>query len=276
MITRRGFLGAGAAAALLAGKPAGLKIGVMDGVVRQRSKPEAIAVANGFGVEGLQITLGRAQNGDSLPLDDRAVQAAYLAESKKHGLPLNATYVDMLHVNCLKDDPLARKWILDGIEITKNLKAGILMTVFFGKCSVLNRRELDYVAGVFKELAPEAEKAGVTLGFENLLTAEDSARAMDLVASDAFKIYYDVGNATNRVGVDSPKEIRWLGKDRICQFHFKDEGYLGEGKVDFPEVLRAVADIGFEGYANLETKAPSGSMENDLRRNLDYLRGLMG
>ena len=77
------------------------------------------------------------------------------------------------------------------------------MTVFFGKCSVLNRQELDYVAGVFKELAPEAEKAGVIIGFENLLNAEDNARAMDRVASKAFRIYYDVGNSTNRVGVDA-------------------------------------------------------------------------
>jgi sugar phosphate isomerase/epimerase len=112
----------------------------------------------------------------------------------------------------------------------------------------------------------------VIIGFENLLNAEDNARVMDRVGSRAFMIYYDVGNATNMVKVDAAKEIRWLGKKRICQMHFKDRGYLGEGKVDFPAVLSAVADIGFEGYANLETSAPSGDMEKDLQRNIDYLR----
>jgi sugar phosphate isomerase/epimerase len=77
------------------------------------------------------------------------------------------------------------------------------------------------------------------------------------------------------VGADAAKEIRWLGRDRICQFHLKDKGYLGEGKVNFPSVLEAIAGIGFEGYANLETGAPSGDWESDLKRNLDYLRGLM-
>jgi sugar phosphate isomerase/epimerase len=95
------------------------------------------------------------------------------------------------------------------------------------------------------------------------------------VGSRAFQIYYDVGNATNLVGVDAPSEIRRLGRDRICQFHFKDQGYLGEGKVDFAAVLKACSDIGFSGYANLETSSPSGSMDNDLKRNLAYLRGLM-
>ena len=276
VISRRAFLaGAAASAALPAVAPAGLKIGVMDGVLRRSSLPEAVALAKSFGLEGLQVTLGRKPGGDGLLLEDPGLQARFLAESEKHNLPLDATYLDILHVDCLKNGPRARQWVERGIDITRKLKAGILMTVFFGKCSLVSRPEIDFVADVFKELAPEAAKAGVILGFENLLTAEDNARAMDRVASDAFKIYYDVGNSTNTVKVDAAREIRWLGRDRICQLHFKDKGYLGEGNVNFPAVLQALADIGFRGYANLETNSPSGSMEQDLRRNVAYLRGLL-
>ena len=107
-----------------------------------------------------------------------------------------------------------------------------------------------------------------------MLKAEDNARALDRVASDAFKVYYDVGNSTNLVGVDAAKEIRWLGRSRICQFHFKDKGYLGQGKVDFPAVMAAVQAIGFRGYANLETSAPSGSIADDLKKNTAFLRAL--
>jgi L-ribulose-5-phosphate 3-epimerase len=67
-----------------------------------------------------------------------------------------------------------------------------------------------------------------------------------------------------------------LGRERICQFHFKDKGYLGEGKVDFPPILAAIADIGFQGYANLETTSPSGNIEADATRNLQFLQHLMG
>jgi len=276
MITRRIFLGAATAAPLALPKtPSGLKIGVMDGVLRQSGKPEAVSTAKRFGLEALQVTLGRSQDGRTLPLEDPELQAQYIKASKTAGIPLSATYLDILHVNCLKNDPQARQWVKQGIEITRKLKARILMTVFFGKCSLLNRQETDYVADVFKELVPEAEKAGVILGFENLLSAEDNARALDRVGSPAFKVYYDAGNATNMGGFDAPREIRWLGKDRICQFHFKDQGYLGEGKVNFPAILAAIADIGFQGYANLETTSPSGSMEADLRRNIDYLRKVM-
>ena len=52
--------------------------------------------------------------------------------------------------------------------------------------------------------------------------------------------------------------------------------YLGEGKIDFKAVLQAIADIRFVGFANLETSAPSKSVEQDMRRNLQYIRALMG
>ncbi|HWQ52769.1 MAG TPA: sugar phosphate isomerase/epimerase family protein [Bryobacteraceae bacterium] len=278
MLSRRAFLAAGVAtlsAGALPARPAGLKIGVMDGPLRLSGKPSAIGLAKSLGFAGLQVTIGRPAAGGPLPLEDPALQQAYLAESKKHDLPIYATYLDVLHVNCLKNDALARQWVLKGIGITRALQTRVLMTVFFGKCALENRAETDYAADAFRELAPEAEKAGVVIGFENLLSAGENARALDRVGSRAFQVYYDVGNAVNLGGFDPAEEIRSLGRGRICQFHFKDKGYLGEGKVDYPAVLKAIEDIRFEGYANLETIAPSGNSEADLRRNLAYLRGLM-
>ena len=275
MLSRRTFLAAAAAAPLLARRPAGLKIGVMDGVLKLSGKPEAVGMAKSFGLEGLQVTIGRPGESGRLPLDDAALQARFVEESKKHNLPLDATYLDVLHVNCLKNDKLAPEWVRRGIDITRNLNARILMVVFFGKCALASRAEMDTAAGAFRELAPEAQKAGVVIGFENLLNADDNTRVLDQVNSPAFRIWYDVGNSTNQVGVDAAREIRSLGRDRICALHFKDQGYLGEGKVDYPAILQSLWDIRFRGFANLETSSPSGQVEADLKRNLAYLHKLM-
>ena len=102
-------------------------------------------------------------------------------------------------------------------------------------------------------------------------TAEDNVRIMERAKSPAVLVYYDVGNS-NRNGFDVPKEIRWLGKSRICQMHLKDKGYIGDGPIDFTAVMKAIADIGYAGFANLETSAPSGSIEDDMRRNLKAVR----
>src|SRR4051794_39904175 len=277
MISRRTFVQstlAAAGGALFAAKPAGLKIGVMDTVFRMAGKPESVALAKKLGLAAVQVTLGRSTDGKTLPLEDPAIQSAWVAASKTHGVPLDSTYIDMLHADCLKDNPNAPMWVRKGIDITKKLGAPVLMLVFFGKCQVLERPELDRAIGLLKELAPEAERAGITLGFENTSSGADNRYALDQVKSPAFQVWYDVGNSTYN-GYDVPAEIRALGRYRICMFHIKDRGYLGEGKVNVPEVLRAIDDIKFEGYANLETTSPSGDVEADTRRNFEYLRKLM-
>ena len=88
-------------------------------------------------------------------------------------------------------------------------------------------------------------------------------------------VYYDVGNSFNN-GFDIYKEIPWLGKDRICEFHLKDNPHLlGQGKIDFPKVIEAIVGIGFDGWAQLETEAPSGDVRKDMKTNLDFIRGLL-
>jgi sugar phosphate isomerase/epimerase len=147
--------------------------------------------------------------------------------------------------------------------------------LFFGKGALQTRAEMDYVGDFLKEIGPEAEKTGVVLGLENTISAEDNARILDRAASQAVRVYYDVGNSFNN-GFDIYKEIRWLGKDRICEFHLKDNPHLlGRGKIDFTKIIQAILEIGFSGWAQLETVAPSGDVKKDMKTNLDYIRGLL-
>ncbi len=45
--------------------------------------------------------------------------------------------------------------------------------------------------------------------------------------------------------------------------------------LDFAAAARALADIGYAGFIVLETPAPSGSIEADMRRNLAFVRELI-
>jgi L-ribulose-5-phosphate 3-epimerase len=275
--SRRSFLGATLAAATLrirANATSGLRIGTMDTVLKQAGNPEALTTAKQLGLAAVQVTLGVSRDGKTLPLQDAELQERYRRAARGQSMPIDSTYIDMLHVSCLKSDPNAANWVLKGIEINRSLGAPILMTVFFGKCAVLNRKELDYVIDACRDLTKAAERAGVILGFENTLSGEDNRYAVDRISSRAFKVWYDVGNSTYN-GYDVPSEIRMLGRERICQFHFKDKGYLGEGAVKYEPILKAIAEIDFKGYANLETTSPSGNVEQDTKRNLVYLQNLM-
>jgi L-ribulose-5-phosphate 3-epimerase len=251
LITRRAFISAGASTALATLGLPGLasatkvrfKIGVTDWNLKLEGKIESISLAKQLGFDGVQISIGKGT--DKLPLSDPALQKAFLDESKREDLKIESL--------CL---------------------VRVVLLPFFGRCALETAAEMDKVGDILKELAPAAEKAGVILGLEDTISGRDNVRIMDRTQSSAVLTYYDVGNSTNN-GCDVVKEIRWLGSARICEVHLKDNPhYLGEGRIDFKAVIDALADVGFDGWAQLETDSPT-SVEGDMRRNLKFIRGLI-
>jgi L-ribulose-5-phosphate 3-epimerase len=252
-----------------------LRIGVPDWNLNMGANPDALPLAARLGFDGLQVSFGRKIMDDKMPADNPDVVARYLSLSKQYKIPIDGTCVDRLHDNGLKSDKPASKWVLDSIRLTKALNAKVLLLPFFGRWALQSQDEMDHVGDALRDLAPEAEKAGVILGLEDTISAEDNVRIMERSRSANVLVYYDVGNST-KAGFDVVKEIRWLGKDRICQFHFKDNPhYLGEGTIQFPPIIQAIRDIGFSGYANLEVDAHPNQLEADMRRNLTYIRNLL-
>ncbi len=278
-ISRRRFIGsalaAGVGSRLAVAKEEKLRIGVTDWNLNLGANPEAVPLAAKLGFDGVQISFGRELVDDKMPTDNPEVIARYLDLSRQYKIPIDGTCVDRLHDNGLKSDPLARKWVLDSIRLTKALDTKVLLLPFFSRWALQTKAEMDYVGDALRDLAPEAAKAGVILGLEDTISAEDNVRIMERSRSSSVLVYYDVGNST-KAGFDPVKEIRWLGKDRICQFHLKDNPhYLGEGSIQFGPILQAIRDIQFSVYANLETDAPSHQLEDDMRKNLAYIRNVM-
>jgi L-ribulose-5-phosphate 3-epimerase len=262
------------AEAARAGHPK-LKIGVTDWNLYLGASPEAVPLAARLGFEGVQVSFGRKIADGKLPADNPEIIERYRSLSKQYRMPIDGTCVDRLHDNGLKSDKQAPKWVLDSIRLTKDLDTKVLLLPFFGRWAMGSPAEMDYVGDALRELAPEAERAHVILGLEDTISAEDNVRIMDRSRSKNVLVYYDVGNSTQN-GFDVVKEIRWLGRDRICQFHLKDNpNYLGDGKIEFQPILHTIRDIGFNGYANLETDVPRATLAAGLHRNLMYIRDTM-
>lgn len=279
--SRRSFLQAAAALPLLAPKSSArrpsipLRIGVTDWNLNMGAQPDAISKAAQLGFHGVQVSFGRQLINDKMPVDNPATIARYLSLSKETGITIDGTCVDRLHDNGLKSDPLAPRWVSDAIRLTHDLQVKVLLLPFFGRWAIKSDAEIEHVGDALRELAPEAEKVGVILGVEDTISAEDNVRIMELSRSNNVKVYYDVGNSTQN-GFDVVKEIRWLGKDRICQFHFKDNPhFLGEGAIQFAPVVDAIRDMGWSGWANLETDARPDHLDADMQRNLRYIRGVI-
>ncbi|NLN89605.1 MAG: TIM barrel protein [candidate division WS1 bacterium] len=130
---------------------------------------------------------------------------------------------------------------------------------------------IDHVVEILRREAPWAEDAGVILGLENYLSAEDNLRILERADSDFVRVCYDLRNSADK-GYDVPAEIRRLG-DRICQVHLKNGGsrHAEHENVDFQACAEALESFGYRRWLVLETASPAGVVE-DTRANLEYAR----
>jgi hexulose-6-phosphate isomerase len=120
-----------------------------------------------------------------------------------------------------------------------------------------------------RKALPLAEKLGVKIAIEcvwnNFITKpEQMVEYVDAFGSPYVGSYFDCSNMV-KYGVKSGDWIRALGK-RVLKFDFK--GYskakgwvkIGEGDEDWPDILKALAEVGYNGWATAEVD--SGGREH--------------
>lgn len=246
------------------------KIGACQWSLRNAG-PECFDVAKEIGLDGVQVDLGSA--GNDMHLRKPELQRAYLAAARKSGLQISSLAITEMNNVPLKNDPRAEQWLADSIAVMKALNVNIVLVAAFGKGDLIgDKAGIDHTVEVLKRLAPKAEAAGVIFGLENYLSAAENLGLIGRVGSSAVKVYYDVGNSTDK-GCDIYREIRML-KGQVCEFHAKDGNFmLGQGRIDFHKMREAMDAIDYRGWIQIEAAAPH-DLVGDYKKDLAFLKGI--
>ncbi len=259
-------------ALLAAPESRGFKIGACDWSLGKRGDPAVFDIARTIGLDGVQIDMGTAAN--DMQTRKPEVQRAYREAARRSGLQIASLALAELNEVPLKSDPRAARWLADSVDVCAALHLPLVLVAAFSKGDLDMKRtaEIDHVVEVLRNVAPKAEQKSVLLGLENYLSAEENKAIIERVGSPAVRVYYDVGNSTDK-GRNVATEIRFLGH-LICEFHAKDGGYmLGHGRIDFKQVRSAIDDIGYSGWIQIEAAHPHGLVP-DYTADCKFLRGL--
>jgi L-ribulose-5-phosphate 3-epimerase len=252
--------------------PTGFKLGICDWTIGKTANPGSFEIAKRIGLDGVQVDFGSGEN--SLPLFDEQLQQDILDAARTQKMEIASLAMGVLNNVPYKSDPRAERWVRRGIEVAETMGAKIILLAFFGNGDLKGDEQgTNEVVQRLRQVAPDAEVAGVTLGIESWLSAEQHIDIIERVGSQAVKVYYDVANS-HKAGYDIYKEIRRLGP-LICQFHAKDyDNLYGKGSIDFKEVRAAIDDAGYRGWLVIEgTKTPLG-LEESYQYDTEYLRGI--
>jgi hexulose-6-phosphate isomerase len=133
-----------------------------------------------------------------------------------------------------------------------------------------------------RKLIPMAQQLNVIIGIEEvwnkfLLSPLEFARYIDEFNSPWIRAYFDVGNV---VIFGYPQDwIRTLGK-RIVKLHIKDFKFendvakwtpLREGAINWPEVYKALREIGYTGSATVELEGGDAAYLREVNRRFDLI-----
>ena len=136
---------------------------------------------------------------------------------------------------------------------------------------------IQYNLDFYKKLIPYAEAYELKISIENIPdciteTSEGLLTLLNTLNNDVFNVCYDVGHA-NICGQDPADMIRKLGKKIGCTHIHDNDGICDThtlpyyGTIDWESVMKAFADIEYEGNLNYEAglflnKAPI-ALRND-------------
>jgi len=250
------------------------RLGACDWSIGKMGDPGAFDVAKQIGLDGVQVSLGTAA--DDMHLRKQEVQQQYKEAAKRTGLQVASLAIGELNSIPYKSDPRTVQWVSDSIEVCRAFGVRVVLLAFFSNDDLRgDKAGVDEVVRRLKAVAPKAEQAGVILGIESWLSADQHLEILERVGSRAVQVYYDVCNS-NAQGYDIYSEIRKLGK-RICEIHAKENGsLLGQGKVDFHKVRAALDDIGYRGWLQIEGAVPPGKpMLESYQANCKFMRGIL-
>jgi hexulose-6-phosphate isomerase len=133
-----------------------------------------------------------------------------------------------------------------------------------------------------RNLLPMAEELKVIIAVEEvwnkfLLSPLEYARYIDDFQSPWLRSYFDVGNV---VLTGYPQDwIRTVGK-RIAKLHIKDFRFrkmlaefvpLREGDIQWPEVHKALAEIGYRGTATVELDSGDAAYLREVNRRFELI-----
>lgn len=253
-----------------------LQIGACDWSIGKSSDIGAFEVAKQIGLKGIQVNLGSDAN--NMHLRQKPLQEAWLAESKKTGVQIASLAIGELNRVPYKSEPRTEQWVWDAVDVASNLGVSVILLAFFSK-NDLRKDEAgkEEVIKRLKVVAPKAEKMGVILGLESYLSAEEHMDIIQKVGSKSVKVYYDFRNSAD-AGYDVIKEIKWLGKDAICELHMKENGFLlGKGTLDWKLISETLQEMEYYGggWMQIESARPkeAGIVES-YQQNLAFLKGL--
>lgn len=258
------------------------KIGVVDLMILRRQKLSAFELAKEIGADGVEVDMGSLGSRDTFEskLNDPAIRQQFADKAAELGLEICSLSMSGFYAQSFAERPTYKQMVGDCIKTAQQMNIKVAFLPLGVKGDLIQHPELrPAIVERLKIAGKMAEKAGVVIGIETALDAKGEKKLLKEIDSPAVQSYFNFSNAL-KAGRDLHKELRTLGKDRICMIHCTDEdGVLLEDnkRLDMVAVKETLDEMGWRGWLVIERSRDANDPHNvkgNFGSNAAYMKSI--
>lgn len=260
------------------------QIGVCDWMVLKRQKLGEFKLAKELACDGIEMDMGGLGNRNSF---DNKMRDPKMVSLFKHTADSFGIKVGAVAMSGFYGQSFAKKeswrWLIQDCLNTMDAMGAKVAFLPLGGCgnnwtdSLQLRRQIVWR---LHEIGEMAKARGMVIGIDTPLDAEGNIKLLDEINSDGIKIFYKFQTAIENKR-DIAKEIKTLGKDRICAIHASntDGVWLRNDKaVKMKKIKKALDKAGWSGWLFVERSRDVNQVRNvkkNYGENVKYLKEIM-
>ena len=233
------------------------KIGLIDLMLLKRQKLGALSLTQQLGADGLEVDmggLGKRPTFDNQLAKD-SIRNLYLQKAKELNIEIFALAMTGYYAQSFCNREEYKLSIADCIKTMKQMNIKVAFLPLGVQCDLRKNPEVrDSVVARLKVAGKMAEDSGVVIGIETALSAKEEVLLLKDINSPAIKIYFNFSNPLKE-GRDLYKELKILGRDRICMIHCtnKDSVWLqNDPQLDMKKVKKTLDKMKWSGWLVVE------------------------
>lgn len=233
------------------------KVGLIDLMLLKRQKLGAIPLTQQLGADGLEVDMGGLGNRptfDNQLLTD-SIRQQFLNKAKELNVEIFSLAMTGYYAQSFCNREEYKRSIEDCIKTMQLMNVKVAFLPLGVQCDLKkNPGVRDSVVARLKVAGKMAEDAGVVIGIETALSAKEEIRLLKEIGSKGIKIYFNFSNPLKE-GRDLIKELKTLGRDRICMIHAtnKDSVWLqNDPQINMAKVKKTLDKMKWSGWLVIE------------------------
>ena len=248
------------------------KIAACDWMMLKRQKIGEFQLAKQIGADGIEMDMGGLGKRDTF---DNKLHQVYFQKQFRHtadslGVEVPSVAMSGFFAQSFISKNNYKVLIEDCLNTMRIMGARVAFLPL-GGCGTGWHEDGSERAELLHRLHEVGEMAkadNVVIGIRTALDAKEDVKLLDEINSDGIKIYYNFQDATDNKR-DVCKELKILGKERICQIHSSNTDSVTldkDNRIDLQKVKKTLDKIGWSGWLVIE-RSRDASRVKDVKYN---------